>query len=225
MNLFGDIFDDTRLKPQSPPTRPLLPTLIRPDAASYVLRESMFSFSGEDFRVRDIHGDEVIRVEGANVNLGGFVIDKLGMKDALGNKFCSIERRVIAATTCYDLYEPNGTCIAKIERVWLSASPKYNFFYEGDANPFPDFSAEGSFSERRYTFKNGLGQTIARVSREDEMIRDVDQYLCEVAAGVDAAAILAVAVVIDEDHDESDAKKQKEKQAEAEKSGGWNPFG
>eukprot|EP00962_Isochrysis_galbana_P034666 scaffold11776_cov107-Isochrysis_galbana.AAC.1 len=124
MNLFGDIFDDSRLKPQNPPARPLLPSLVRPDAASYVLRESMFSFSGEDFRVRDIHGNEVrrprahrnrrnhradavpvqpshpdllkraaspslfapsglqlIRINGGNINLGGLVIDKLGMMD------------------------------------------------------------------------------------------------------------------------------------------------
>jgi len=57
MNLFGDLFDDSRLKPQKPPERPFLPALVRSDAASYVLRESMFSFSGEDFRVRDIHGE------------------------------------------------------------------------------------------------------------------------------------------------------------------------
>jgi hypothetical protein len=58
MNLFGDIFDDSRLKPQKPPAQPLLPSLVRHDAAAYVLRESMFSFSGEDFRVRDILGNE-----------------------------------------------------------------------------------------------------------------------------------------------------------------------
>lgn len=42
------------------------------------------------------------------------------------------------------------------------------------------------------------------------MVRDVDQYQLEVAAGVDAAAVIAVAVIIDEDHDEMDAKEKKE---------------
>jgi indole-3-glycerol phosphate synthase len=32
-------------------------------------------------------------------------------------------------------------------------------------------------------------------------VTDLDEYQVEVAAGVDAAAVLAVAVVIDEDHD------------------------
>ena len=161
--------------------------------------------------MRDIHGDEVISVEGGNINLGGWVIDKLGFKDSRGEKFCSVERRMVALSTCYDVYNAKGdTCVAKIERVLLSAAPKYNFFYEGDLNPFPDFIAEGSFSQRKYTFKNGFGETIARVSRGEEMVRDVDQYQVEVAAGVDAAAILAVAVVIDEDHDEMDSEKKEE---------------
>ena len=63
---------------------------------------------------------------------------------------------------------------------------------------------------RRYTFKAGWGDIIARVQRGEEMLKDVDSYQVEVAAGMDAAAILAVAVVIDEDHDEADAKKKKE---------------
>ena len=40
-------------------------------------------------------------------------------------------------------------------------------------------------------------------------MKDLDTYVVDVAAGVDAAAILAVAVIIDEDHDEEDAKKEK----------------
>ncbi|KAL1511312.1 hypothetical protein AB1Y20_006117 [Prymnesium parvum] len=212
MNLFADLFDDGRLKAQKPYERPLLPALVRDRAASYVLKESMFSFSGEEFTVRDTEGNTVLRVEGANVNLGGFVIDKLGFKDSAGNKFMSVERRILAATTCYDIYNPSGECVAKVDREMFSATPVYKFFYEGDANPFPDFKAEGSFSSRMYTFYAGLGDKIARVNRGEEAFRDVDTYQVEVAAGVDAAAVLAMAVIIDEDHDESDDKRLREGQ-------------
>ncbi len=208
-NLFGDFFDGDKLKVQKPPARPLLPSLVRKDAASYVLQENMFSMSGEDFRVRDVAGNEVLRVEGFNVNIGGFVLDKLGFKDAAGDKFCSVERRAVAASTCYDIYDPQGKLIAKVERELISATPKYNFYYEGDLNPFADFHAEGSFFDRKYTFYAG-GDPIARVRRAPELMRDVNAYGVEVAAGADAAAVLAVAVVIDEDHDESDAKKKAE---------------
>ena len=87
-------------------------------------------------------------------------------------------------------------------------------------NPFADFEAEGSFLDRTYTFR-ASGDTIARVRRAPEVFKDKDGYSVEVAAGVDAAAILAVAVIIDEDHDEADAKREKEK----EQGGGIWPFG
>ena len=124
-NLFGDLFDN-KLKAQEPYERPLLPALVRDSACVYALQEKLFSFSGEDFSVKDTAGDEVIKIEGANVNIGGMVIDKLGFKDAAGRKFCSVERRVVAASTCYDIYSADGKeLLCKIEREWLSMTPKY----------------------------------------------------------------------------------------------------
>mmetsp|Transcript_14808 Transcript_14808/g.32111 ORF Transcript_14808/g.32111 Transcript_14808/m.32111 type:complete len:254 (-) Transcript_14808:241-1002(-) len=209
-NILGDLFDE-RLKAQTPYERPLLPALVRDAPSSYVLQEKMLSLSGEDFRVRDIAGETVMQIDGANINLGGWVVDKLGFRDAHGAKFCSVERRILAASTCYDIYSGDGNeLLAKVEREWLSATPKYKFYYEGDMNPFADFHAEGSFLDRAYTFKAGWGDTIARVRRGTEFVKDLDSYEVEVAAGVDAAAILACAVIIDEDHDEEDARKAKE---------------
>ena len=39
-----------------------------------------------EFRVKDSSGKEVVQVSGANVNLGGFVLDKLYFSDASGKK-------------------------------------------------------------------------------------------------------------------------------------------
>ena len=109
LNLFGDIFDGDKLKAQKPYERPLLPSLVKSSSASYQLQEKMLSFSGEDFRVRDLEGHEIITIDGGNINLGGWVLDKLGFKDAAtGEKFCSVERRAIAASTCYDIYSADG---------------------------------------------------------------------------------------------------------------------
>ena len=115
MNLFGDLFDDSKLKPQKPYERPLFAPLVKDEAASYQLQEKMFSLSGEDFRVRDIHGDEVIQIGGANINIGGVVVDKMYFKDASGKQFCSVERRILATTTCYDICEYGG--VSSVERL------------------------------------------------------------------------------------------------------------
>ena len=163
--------------------------------------------------MRDTSGKEV--VNGAKQHWP-MVLDKL---------YFSRRSRVLlgraAARYDYDIYQ-NGECVCKVDREMFAASPTYKFFYEGDMNPFPDFTATGAFSERKYTFKNGMGETIARVNRGEEAFRDVDTYQVEVAAGVDTAAIIAVAVIIDEDHDESDQKKKGEEKKE--EGGGW-PFG
>jgi len=204
MNIFGDFLGPPKLMSQKPyPEKlQLFPPLVNKEVCTYTLREKLFSFSGEDFQVYDQAGNEVFKVNGKNINLGGFVIDKLYFKTMDNEDICSVERRIVATTTCYDLYR-DGKCIAKIEREMFSVTPKYKFFYEGDLNPFPDFTAEGSFSERKYTFKNGQRQIIAMVDRNFfEVFQDVDTYQVQVASGVDAAAIIAVAVVIDEDHDE-----------------------
>ena len=207
MNMFGDFFDSGKLKNQKPPSNPIFPLLVSKTPTSYVLNEKLFSLSGEDFCVKDVAGNKIIEIDGGNINLGGFVIDKLAFKDSNGKKFCSLERRIIAATTCYDIYDTKGACIAKIDREMISLTSKYKFYYEGDMNPFPDYYAEGSFLDRVYTFKSGNGEVVGKASRGIEAIRDLDRYQVDVAGGVDAAAILAMAVVIDEDHDEEDQKK------------------
>ena len=94
LNIFGDFLDGDKLKEQQPYERPLLPSLVKSKVASYSLQEKMLSLSGEDFRVRDVEGNEIITIDGGNINLGGWVLDKLAFNEAsTGEKFCSVERR------------------------------------------------------------------------------------------------------------------------------------
>lgn len=131
LNIFGDIFDDG-LKAIEPYERPLLPSLVKSRAYSYTLQEKMFSFSGEDFKVKDLEGNDVLYIDGGNINLGGWVLDKLAFKDAsTGQKFCSVERRAIAMSTCYDIYSADGSeLLCKVERDFLSMTPsmRYHIF-------------------------------------------------------------------------------------------------
>ena len=105
---------------------------------------------------------------------------------------------------------PGPWCFGVKSQLTAVASILSRPYQARNANPFPDFKAEGSFSSRTYTFYAGLGDKIARVSRGQEAFRDVDTYQVEVAAGVDAAAVLAMAVIIDEDHDEMDDKEREQ---------------
>ncbi|KAJ1634204.1 tubby C-terminal-like domain-containing protein [Pavlovales sp. CCMP2436] len=205
MNLFADLFDG-KLEAMTPVAKPLYAPLVLASAVVYQLQEkALFSLSGEDFRVRDASGQEVLSIAGFNVNLGVLVIDKLGMRDPSGNQFASIERRIVAASTSYDIYH-DEKLLGKIERKLFSFTPEYSFYYDADANAngrAGTLTAAGSFTERRYTVKNGDGKTVARVDRAIMTgFAVADQYQVVVSAGVDAAAVIALALVIDEDHDE-----------------------
>ena len=191
-------------------------------AQGFVIREKLFSISGEDFTIEDEAGQPAFDVVGSNkvpFGLGGFVLDKLELRVAGARKICaSIERRAVALATAYDVYL-DGECIAKIERDVVSLTPSYKFFYEAENDGNPCYRASGSFSERRYDIYARDGSEVATIGRQlFELLEDTkDTYHLRVAAGVDAAAIVALAVVIDEDHDEADAKKAKEEKEE----GGW----
>jgi len=199
LNLFADVWEQP-LEAQTAPPAPLLPALVRDEAATYVLQEKLLSWSGEDFRVRDSAGRTALQVSGANVNLGGWVADKLRLTDAEGRDVCSVERRIVAATTCYDLYR-EGALLGAIERRLLAWTPTYRFSYAGTGAHA--LTAEGSFTGMKYTIMNTDKKPVARVGRGWEVFKDVDQYLVEVAPGVDAAAVVVMALVIDEDHDEA----------------------
>jgi uncharacterized protein YxjI len=204
MNVLSDLWDGTELEPQPPLLHPLYPALVRADAASYVLQERLLSWSGEDYYVKDAGGQVVLRIAGANLNLGVAVIDKVGLCAPSGEQFASVERRILSPTTAYGIYH-EGRFVAKIERHFFSWTRTYSFAYADDSDngrAAGTLRAEGSFSQRKYTIKNGKGATVARIGRMRELFGDVDQYAVNVAAGVDAAAVLALALVIDEDHDE-----------------------
>ena len=115
-NLFGDLFDGEKLKAQQPYERPLMPSLIKGSSRSYALQEKMLSFSGEDFRVKDLEGNEIITIDGGNINLGGWVLDKLAFKEtATGSKAFSVERRALAASTCCTSARPRTAYVARHE--------------------------------------------------------------------------------------------------------------
>ena len=96
MNLLGDLMQK-KLVAQPPCPKALAPGLVKDTPQGLVLKEKLLSLSGEDFRVKDSSGSDVLRVDGTNVRLGDMVVDKLYMKDpATGREFCSVERRIVA---------------------------------------------------------------------------------------------------------------------------------
>ena len=225
--VWGD-FGTPRLRPQGEaPKHALAPPTS--GVSGFVVKEKLFSISGEDFTIATEEGTPAFDVVGSNkvpFGLGGFVLDKLELRTAGSRELCgSIERRAVALATAYDVYDRKGECVAKIERDVVSLTPSYKFFYEAENNGNPCYRATGSFSERRYDIYARDGTEVATIARElFELLPDtMDTYHVRCATNVDPAAIIALALVIDEDHDEEDAKKAAD-EGETDEGGFGLPF-
>jgi uncharacterized protein YxjI len=230
-----------KLESQSPPcAAPLFPRLCTSEAEeqSFVLQEKALSLSGEDFTVTDEKGGGVVLRLGGLQKIPGANLDSITFKTPSGDEIVSVERRLLAMTTCYDIYERRrgdprrGEKVAQVEKQLLAFTPTfvYTSFKDGKKSEEEDsLRAEGSFSARRYAVKSvKSGQRVAQVQEAlVELSADVNTYVVRVGGGVDAVAVLALAAVIDEDHDESEATKAAAEKQKKEGGGGgmgW-PFG
>merc|ERR1719221_1338807 len=101
----------------------------------------------------------------------------------------------------------------------IALSETFEFYLEGDSSG-PVLKAEGSFSERKYTFKSREGAVVASVGRGYFQTDNENKYHVLVGPQVDASLVLAMSVAIDEVHDEED----KAKEAEGGGGGGGFPF-
>jgi uncharacterized protein YxjI len=136
------------------------------------------------------------------------VWDKLEVTTAGGTKLATLDREMIAMTPTYDVYRPDGSRFGKISKGMFGLSEFFEFFLEGEGGAV--LKAEGTFSERKYTFKNPSGAVVAAVGRGYYQTSSQNRYHCVVGPQVDAAMVLAMAVVIDEVHDEENKEEKKE---------------
>ena len=99
------------------------------------------SFSGEDFRVKNTDGDEVLRIDGGNINLGGLVIDKLAFKvPATGEQAFSVERRTLnltqtqiqTLTLILSKVPATGEKAFSVERRIVATTTCYDVYKEGE---------------------------------------------------------------------------------------------
>mmetsp|Transcript_34148 Transcript_34148/g.76273 ORF Transcript_34148/g.76273 Transcript_34148/m.76273 type:complete len:522 (+) Transcript_34148:57-1622(+) len=181
---------------------PLDPQLFLAEGAAYELEEKALSMTGEDFDVKSQTGALVMKINGGNrIPVGGLPVwDKLTVSDSSGATLAIMDRELVSMTPTYDIFRPDGSRFGKIDKALLAMSETYEFFLEGEGSPV--LKAEGSFSERRYTFKDREGLVVASAGRGYFQLDDENRYHVVVAGKVDASMVLMMAVVIDEVHDE-----------------------
>mmetsp|Transcript_54187 Transcript_54187/g.117075 ORF Transcript_54187/g.117075 Transcript_54187/m.117075 type:complete len:518 (-) Transcript_54187:76-1629(-) len=196
--------------PPIPSHMPALdPDLLFPATTAYELEEKALSMSGEDFDVKSPTGSLVLRIGGGNrIPISGMPVwDKLTVSSPSGALVATLDREMIAMTPTYDVFRADGQKFGKISKAMFSLGEAFELFLEGDGAGGPALRAEGTFSERRYTFKSREGVVVAAVGRGYFQSDNENRYHIVVGPQVDASLVVAMAVAIDEVHDE-EAKEE-----------------
>lgn len=195
---------------------PLDAALMHATSTAYELEEKALTLTGEDFDVKSPEGAMVLKIGGGNrIPIQGMPVwDKLTVSSPSGETIATLDREMISLTPTYDVYRADGSKFGKISKAMIAFSETFEFYLEGDGNG-PVLKAEGTFSERKYTFKSRDGTVVAAVGRGYFQTDEENRYHVIVGPQVDASLVLAMSVAIDEVHDEEPDK---------EEEGGGFPF-
>jgi uncharacterized protein YxjI len=151
----------------------------------YMLRQKILTLK-DDFRIRDVNGTDVFRVDGQFFSIG----KKLRVYDASGQERAFIKQRLFRLAPTYEIYR-DGALMAVVRK------KLFTFLRSTFTIDLPNgqpMTVTGNLLSHEYTF-NRAGRNVAQVSKEWFTLADT--YGVDVADGEDDVLILSVAVVID----------------------------
>lgn len=156
----------------------------------YVVRQRMFSI-GDDFWITDETGNRAFLVNGKAMRLR----ETFELKDPAGTVVATVRKKMFAFRDTMEI-ERDGAVIATVRKTVFSPLRHRLTIDLADGG---QLEATGDLIGHEFDISSGR-QTLAHVSRAWFSFRDT--YGVEVAAGADAALLLAVAVCLDRIHDE-----------------------
>jgi uncharacterized protein YxjI len=140
---------------------------------------------GDDFIIRDDHGQDIFLVDGRAFSWG----NKLSLQDMAGNELAFIRQKLLSWGPTYEI-ESHGQLLAVVKKHLFTL---FRCKFTVDVPGPDDLEAQGDFLDHEYTFERS-GQTVASVSKR--WFSWTDTYGVEVEGG-DDVLVLASAVVID----------------------------
>lgn len=171
MNFFDMLGVGDEVEDIDPESLPLEAPLCSVDSISaesrcFAIAERAISFTGEDFDVF-LGGQRFSRVRGAMLHLPGK--DKMSVWSKDNRKVAVMDRKLVAVTPTYDIYDGNNQKIGWLEKEVVALTDSFSFYTEGSGvGPFkipPAFRISGDFIDRKFVMKNTTGKIVARVKK------------------------------------------------------------
>ncbi|TXT09619.1 uncharacterized protein COLE_03553 [Cutaneotrichosporon oleaginosum] len=191
------------LAPIHPPVA-VFPAFISHGPVTLVLREQIFSLTGDDFSVKDAAtGHTIVRCKGKIISFR----ERKNVTDAAGHLLFSMRDKLIALMSTFVAEDANGHEVFRVKLMVVGTKMTATF-----RNAVTGQNCELSIRGDMF----GLGTTItlngnipvAQISRKllhlREWIADKQTYYVTVAPGVDLALIAAICIAFDEVKNEKD---------------------
>ncbi|EIW71327.1 hypothetical protein TREMEDRAFT_28128 [Tremella mesenterica DSM 1558] len=195
----GSLFIPSLPKELSPVHPPLgiHPNYAVNKPTTLVLREKIFSFTGDDFAIKDIHGQPVIKCKGKFLSLR----DRKIISDLNGNVLFQIRDKAWTIHTIYIGEDPQGEEIFRVRKRFSFGTMMETTFLDSTTNTQITLTMQGDMWGGSADIM--LGPTvIAQINRSlfnmRQIFGDQQTYYVSVAPGVDLTLIAAMCICFDE---------------------------
>jgi uncharacterized protein YxjI len=205
---YNPAFDGPLIQ-QAPPCKPYW-SCRSTGAWGFILQQRLFSLSGNDFKVRNMLGQDVVVVSGKVLTLSRRTM----IRGVDGSPIVEISKKILGFHSTHYLTNPATGKVIATARLRLSSYFPRIELYEGEAYDQPAalmFTLGGDIFGFRWSVISKYNQCVAKAVHTSGFAGGFntygynimpDTYMVDVAAGVDSIFVLALVVIMEEIHEE-----------------------
>ncbi|KAJ7286088.1 tubby C-terminal-like domain-containing protein [Mycena rebaudengoi] len=187
---------------QSFPQIGIFPQFCARQQMTLVLQEKAFSFSGDNFSVKDQGGNTVVKCDGKALSWS----DKKVFTDAAGNHLFDLKTKHFHIHKTFEAEDAAGNVILTVQgRFKLIGSKMAATFRNAADGREIELICKGSFLDRKAEITMD-DQVVAEIARSffnaREIFGDKQTYQVSVAPGMDLALMAAICICLDEKENE-----------------------
>ncbi|WVR05557.1 hypothetical protein IAU60_002576 [Kwoniella sp. DSM 27419] len=192
------------LHPVNPPCG-VFPNYYAQQPTTLILKEKVFSFSGDDFSVKDSHGHTVVRCHGNSMSFR----DSKVIVDPNGRPLFQLKNKLLAIHKTFIAEGEGGQEIFRIKQRLSFGSKMEAVFVNASTRQTTTLLLKGDFWGGSADISIENGPVVAQISRDMINARQIFggqqsfKYAVTVAPGVDLALIAAVCICFDEAKNEN----------------------
>ncbi|KAJ7759980.1 tubby C-terminal-like domain-containing protein [Mycena metata] len=180
----------------------IFPQFCAQQQMTLVLKEKVFSFSGDDFAVKDQFGNVVIRCQGKALSWS----DKKEFSDTAGNHLFDLKNKHFHIHKTLQAEDPTGNVLMTVKGHFQLFGSKMSATFKNFDGQEVELICKGDFLDRKATIMHN-DQVIAQIGRDFFNARQIfgnqQTYQVSVAPGVDLAMMAAICICLDEKENEN----------------------